>query len=51
MARARGLGSRGGTQAPANIDDAVRLAPALRRPPAVVVHETSGFPKLVPVWD
>ena len=39
------------TRVPVNIDEAVRLAPALRRPPAVVVNETSGFVTAIPVWD
>jgi DNA repair protein RadD len=41
---------RGGTRVPVDIDD-LRLAPALRRPPAVVVNETGGFVTAIPVWD
>jgi DNA repair protein RadD len=44
--------ARGGGRVPANIEDAVRLAPAvLRRPPEVTITETNdGFPKPAPVW-
>lgn len=44
--------ARGGGQPPANIDEAVRMAPTvLRRPTAVTTSETNGFSKPVPVWD
>jgi DNA repair protein RadD len=44
--------ARGGGQVPANIDEAVRLAPAaLRRPPAVTITEADGFQKPVPFWE
>ena len=51
-ARAEWL-ARGGGQVPGNIDEAVRLAPAvLRRPTTVAITETNdGFSKPVPVWD
>jgi hypothetical protein len=51
--KARGEWSaRGGGHVPANIDEAIRLAPAvLRRPPAVTIAEMNGFPKPVPVWE
>jgi DNA repair protein RadD len=42
---------RGGTRAPVDINDAVRQAQTLRRPPAVVISNDNGFPNPVPVWD
>jgi len=42
---------RGGTRVPVDIDDAVRQAHMLRRPPAVVVSDTNGFVNPVPVWE
>ena len=51
MAHAEVAGARR-RSAPANIDEAVHLAPAsLRRPPAVTINETNGFQKPVPVWE
>jgi hypothetical protein len=42
---------RGGKRLPADIDDAVRQAPSLRRPPAVAIHEVGGFLTALPVWE
>lgn len=42
---------RGGTRVPVDINDAVRQAHTLRRPPAVIISETNGFPNPVPVWE
>ena len=43
--------ARGGGQVPADIAEAVRLAPTvLRRPSAVTITALDGFEKPVPVW-
>lgn len=50
-ARAEWL-TRGGSRVPTNINEAVRLAPAvLRRSPAVTINETTGFQVPIPVWE
>jgi hypothetical protein len=46
-----GSGRRGGTRAPVDINDAVRQAHMLRRPPAVLANDNNGFVSAIPVWD